>query len=264
MTDSQIPNQPGAESNPGADGTTNEIPAVELNAAWPPPAAQTAWSTPFEEKPTYKKRGALLAAGAALVTMLGVTGVAMAANSADDDDETAAAAATPSASTEAKGNPSDDRPGNRGRHGGLGHGLGHGLGKTVLHGEAVVKTADGYATMLNQLGEVTAVSVTSITVKSEDGFSDTYAIPAATADDSADTDDDADDSVKPKKVRIDRDVAVGDTVRVVATQGSGDPVVVVLKERGADDAANTDDDADTDDDDDDASESAAPTPTPTS
>ena len=47
-----------------------------------------------------------------------------------------------------------------------------------LHGEFTVKKPDGsgYQTVATQTGEVTAVSPSSITVKSEDGFSRTYSV----------------------------------------------------------------------------------------
>jgi len=47
-----------------------------------------------------------------------------------------------------------------------------------LHGEFTVKKPDGsgYETVATQTGEVTAVSPSSITVKSEDGFSRTYSV----------------------------------------------------------------------------------------
>jgi hypothetical protein len=75
--------------------------------------------------------------------------------------------------------------------GGHGHGRGHGgpfggklfglggLGRFGgLHGEVTVKKPDGngFRTMAFQTGEVTAVSPSSITVKSEDGFSRTYSV----------------------------------------------------------------------------------------
>lgn len=63
------------------------------------------------------------------------------------------------------------------------HGTGGGPGpaavaSTSLHGEFVVPDgAGGYSTVLTQTGTVTAISPTSITVRSEDGFSQTYVIP---------------------------------------------------------------------------------------
>lgn len=64
------------------------------------------------------------------------------------------------------------------------HGSGGGsgpaaVGSTSLHGEFVVPDgAGGYTTVLTQTGTVTAISPTSITVRSEDGFSQTYVIPS--------------------------------------------------------------------------------------
>jgi len=47
-----------------------------------------------------------------------------------------------------------------------------------LHGEFVVADGNGgYRTELSQTGTVTAISPTSITVRSEDGFTQTYVIP---------------------------------------------------------------------------------------
>lgn len=49
-----------------------------------------------------------------------------------------------------------------------------------LHGEFVVADgAGGYTTELTQTGTVTAMSPTSITMRSEDGFSQTYVVPQA-------------------------------------------------------------------------------------
>ncbi|HEX9088498.1 MAG TPA: hypothetical protein VF867_13340, partial [Arthrobacter sp.] len=50
-----------------------------------------------------------------------------------------------------------------------------------LHGESVVKKDDGgFETRLSQQGAIEAVSSASITVRSEDGFSQTYALNAGT------------------------------------------------------------------------------------
>jgi hypothetical protein len=52
-------------------------------------------------------------------------------------------------------------------------------GTPSLHGEFVVPDGGGgYTTVTTQTGTVTAVSPTSISVRSEDGFSQTYVIPA--------------------------------------------------------------------------------------
>ena len=51
------------------------------------------------------------------------------------------------------------------------------VGAAQLHGEFVVSDGSGgYATMLTQTGTVTAISATSITVRSDDGYTQTYAI----------------------------------------------------------------------------------------
>jgi hypothetical protein len=54
-----------------------------------------------------------------------------------------------------------------------------GLGRGgLLHGEFTIRKPDGngFQTVATQTGEVTAVSPSSITVKSEDGFSRTYSV----------------------------------------------------------------------------------------
>jgi hypothetical protein len=46
----------------------------------------------------------------------------------------------------------------------------------VLHGETVVQTKNGTLTIAVQRGQVTAVSATAITVKSTDGFTETWTV----------------------------------------------------------------------------------------
>ncbi|WP_410589670.1 hypothetical protein [Amycolatopsis sp. lyj-23] len=73
---------------------------------------------------------------------------------------------------------------------------GGGLG-AALHGEYVSSDGNGgYVTKIMQTGEVTALSATSLTAKSDDGFSKTYTITSAQA----------------------TGLATGDTVTVVATE----------------------------------------------
>src|SRR5215472_11165842 len=82
------------------------------------------------------------------------------------DDVQAAASASPSAGT----------------HGGAGNKLGRlrhrlirfGFGKRLEHGEATVQTDDGTKTVVVQRGQVTAITDTSVTVKSADGFTLTW------------------------------------------------------------------------------------------
>ena len=103
-----------------------------------------------------------LAAGALLAT--GITGIAQAADT------------TPSPSSRPSSSTTDDG------HHGHGPGRPHPEGRDMpIHGEAVVKAADGtYTTVSSIRGTVSAVSSTSITVKAEDGFVATYVINADT------------------------------------------------------------------------------------
>jgi hypothetical protein len=48
------------------------------------------------------------------------------------------------------------------------------FGKRALHGEAVVQTDEGTKTVVVQRGTVTAVTATTVTVKSSDGFTLTW------------------------------------------------------------------------------------------
>jgi hypothetical protein len=55
------------------------------------------------------------------------------------------------------------------------------LAKRVEHGEFTIKGKDGKPAVVDvQRGQVTAVSATSITLKSEDGFTASYAVSADT------------------------------------------------------------------------------------
>jgi hypothetical protein len=61
------------------------------------------------------------------------------------------------------------------------HGMRGGPGGEALHGEAVVKSADGTISTVRQIqGSVTAVSADSITVEAEDGYSATFAVTSDT------------------------------------------------------------------------------------
>jgi hypothetical protein len=51
-----------------------------------------------------------------------------------------------------------------------------------LHGEYVVANGSGgFTTMISQTGRITAISPTSVTARSDDGYSQTYVIVAANA-----------------------------------------------------------------------------------
>lgn len=116
--------------------------------------------------PRTRKTPAVALVGAGLVAGVVLAGLTTAnAQSADP---------TPAPSAPADPGPGG-RPGKlKGMHRG---GPGMHLGGPALHGEFVTKDADGdFRTVAVQRGEVTAVSATSITVRSEDGYSRTYAV----------------------------------------------------------------------------------------
>lgn len=84
-----------------------------------------------------------------------------------------------------------------------GHGPGGFGGRGVLHGEFTTRGPnEGFQTLATQYGDVTAVSASSISVKSEDGFTRTYAVNDDTL-------------VNAGNDGID-DVKTGDDVRIVA------------------------------------------------
>jgi hypothetical protein len=75
-------------------------------------------------------------------------------------------------------------PGMPGTRGGLGQGLGGLgglLGGTALHGNVSATVNGSVQALVFQRGQVTAVSATSITLKSSDGFVGTYGITSATS-----------------------------------------------------------------------------------
>jgi hypothetical protein len=136
-----------------------------------------------EPKPAGPFRRRNLVVGLATVAVLAAaaTGVALAADTSTP---------TPSGSPSASPNTGTQENGGPGRDGG--HGLRGGPGKPgggfgiagpmgALHGEFVVpKQGGGYQTLVVQRGKVSSVSSSTITVKSDDGFSATYDVPATT------------------------------------------------------------------------------------
>jgi hypothetical protein len=165
------------------------------------------------------RRTALLVAGWSAAGMLAVgtvTGVGI-AFAGGSPLNVAAPSATPTASAApAPGN--GDRPRKPFPHGRLGgRALGHGLAGNALHGEFVVKDKDGkIVTRVVQHGQVTAVSTTSISLKSDDGFTGSYPVNGDT------------------KVRIGGDnaaisgVKAGNEAWVVATKAGGTSTATVL------------------------------------
>lgn len=146
----------------------------------------------------------------------GVFAVSLGVAYAQTDPSTSST--TPGA-TQAAPTPAPNQPPLREKHFGWGHGRGGkrfgpgpfgALGRFGgIHGEFTVKKADGsgYQTWATQLGEVTEVSSSSISVRSEDGFSRTYGVDENTL---ANAGRDGIGTVK-----------AGDTVRVVGLVEDG-------------------------------------------
>jgi hypothetical protein len=131
-----------------------------------------------------RRRG--LVAGLIAVALLaaGATGVALASDKGSGSPSPSGIGAgsvsedeTPNGTTSRPPKDQGERNGRRFGHGrpGLGGPLG------ALHGEFVVpKQGGGYQTLLVQQGTVSSVSSSSITVKSADGFSETYTVNSDT------------------------------------------------------------------------------------
>ena len=145
-------------------------------------------------RPTRPARATLVAMASGAALTLGVGGAAVALGSGAFADSTPTPTATATGKTTGKAQGQEQKQGMGHRHGG---GMGRMMGGEVLHGELVVKDGTGSATkkVLVQTGAVTAKSATSVTVKSTDGFTVTWAVSSTT------------------KGTL-TDVAVGDTVQV--------------------------------------------------
>ena len=86
----------------------------------------------------------------------------------------------------------------------------------VVHGQYTVKSGSSYKTVEVQVGTVTAVSSTSITVKSSDNYEHTYAVDAATVVDS--------------QAGGISSVQDGDQVRLAATSQGGKDTAVDIRD----------------------------------
>ncbi len=138
-------------------------------------------------------------AGVAVVALAAGGGVGYAAThslskrATDTAAVSAAATPTPTPSAPAPGSRPGSRPGRGWRGGFGGGGFGGGMpggpvrfargpvGAGLIHGEFTApKSGGGYQTVDVQQGKVTAVSATSVTVKSVDGYSVTYTVTSKT------------------------------------------------------------------------------------
>jgi hypothetical protein len=118
--------------------------------------------------------------GVAVAALLGGAGAALAAtNTPTPGTSPSAVAASPAPSPAPSGQPGGGH-GPHSRRFGFGFGLGGGM-FGALHGQFVVpKSGGGYQTVDVQSGQVTAVSTTSITLKSRDGYTKTYVVASST------------------------------------------------------------------------------------
>jgi hypothetical protein len=108
-------------------------------------------------------------------------------------------------------------PGGQSGQGGPGGGAGL---MDALHGEYVVSDGNGnYTTELLQNGDVTAISDSSVTVKSDDGYTHTYTI-------------DSDTVVGNGSAEL-SSIATGDEVTVIATESGDTATVDTISEAGA-------------------------------
>jgi hypothetical protein len=168
-----------------------EPPAAGVHDAAADPAAQTG-ADEVIAGPSRRRVSAGVVVAAVGIGALGIAGAAYAAASDPSPAPSGSGYAMPGdrdgdgpQGYGMPGQPGMGAPGLQGRPGdGQGHGPGHGVrGPGMgIHGTFVVPQPDGsgYQTVHMQRGEVTAVSASSITVTSEDGYSKTYVVDAAT------------------------------------------------------------------------------------
>ena len=172
MSEDETRPQPDPWSFPGATAPVDRIDSEDSQL--PPSSARS----------DRVRRGVVTAAVVVLALgAAGAAGAALARSGGSDQPSFSSAAATssPSASSGEQG------PGRAGK--GLKHFLRGGPGMLggglmglagALHGELVVPDGNGgYKTVVVQRGKTTSVSDTSITVKSDDGFTQTYDVGSA-------------------------------------------------------------------------------------
>ncbi|MFL6118809.1 hypothetical protein [Actinophytocola sp.] len=155
------------QQRPVTPPSTRDSATVDATGTWGAPAAATSeWGArqpPAAEGAQQPKRAwsprRVVLAVAVAVGIAGAGTVAVYAASGSDSSSSA----------------------QQGPGGGTGGPGGGGLMSQALHGEYVVSDGNGgYATELMQNGAVTAVSATSITAKSDDGYTKTYTIDSDT------------------------------------------------------------------------------------
>jgi hypothetical protein len=183
--------------------------------------------------PRRSRVGIGVAVAAISIGALGVAGTAYAASSSPSPSPTSTGNAYGPGPGARQGLPGQGGPGDAvgdrrgvpgggmmgGPHGRPGPGMGLGMGmRGAIHGTFVTpKQGGGYQTVDTQQGTVTAVSTTSITVTSSDGFTKTYLV---TADTIVNATRDGIESVKN-----------GDEVGVMAIGSGSDADAVTIMDR---------------------------------
>lgn len=127
------------------------------------PQAPPAWGDPQPPAPKWSGKKTAIAVAVAVV-IAAVGGVAIYAGTSSSDT-------------------AQQGFGGGGRMGGFNRGqmaVGTSLMRDALHGDFTVSENGSYVSERMQTGEVTAVSATSITVKSADGYPQTYTIDSST------------------------------------------------------------------------------------
>jgi hypothetical protein len=154
--------EPPPASRPAADDTTVLF--------GPPEALDSHTATGASGR-----RGVVTVAVAVLaLAAAGLTGAALARGGGGEQAALAASTSSPSASPSAGTDGRVERHGFRGGPGLLGMG-------GAIHGELVVPDGDGgYRTVVVQRGTASKVGSDTITVTSDDGFTQTYDVPAGT------------------------------------------------------------------------------------
>lgn len=165
-------------------GNEPVIPSPDpASAGWPPPAAPPG-------RGGFRRFGRIPMIAGAVVVSFFLVGLGVAYAQSDSSGTTSTLpAVVPPPSGQIAPAPAQPGPNGKGGRFGRGHhgpfgkffglgGFGH-LGRGgPLHGEFTIRKPDGsgFQTVAVQTGEVTAVNSSSITVKSEDGFSRTYSV----------------------------------------------------------------------------------------
>jgi hypothetical protein len=204
--------------------TTNET-MPPASAAVPPPGwdipPRAESATQPARKPRWSGRKTALAVVAAVAVAGAATaGIAVAANHTSAGTGGSGQFGGPPGQGGFPGGPGGQQGLQGQQDGGLPGGRGGPAGGLAgaLHGQFVVADGNGgYVTREVQTGKVTAVSATSITVVSTDGYSRTYTVDSSTAVDNGA------DAIS--------DVATGHTANVIATVSGGNATANQITDR---------------------------------